>query len=188
MTHLLTWLPSWIFLVKASQLSLPNFIREHLMQQVGCSVVPGWPAQHICSSGVYLWCQDDLPNTYAAGGLFCGARMTCPTHLQQWCLSVVPGWPAQHICSSGVYLLCQDDVPNTFSAVVSICCAKMTCPTHLQQWCLSIVPGWPAQHISSSGVYLWCQDDLPNIFAAVVSIHLYIHSVNGNGNHFLLVC
>ena len=23
------------------------------MQQVGCSVVPGWPAQHICMSGVY---------------------------------------------------------------------------------------------------------------------------------------
>ena len=23
------------------------------MQQVGCSVVPGWPAQHICISGVY---------------------------------------------------------------------------------------------------------------------------------------
>ena len=53
MTHLLTWLPSWIFLVKAIQLSLPDFIGEHLMQQVGCSVVPGWPAQHICMSGVY---------------------------------------------------------------------------------------------------------------------------------------
>ena len=53
MTHLLTWLPSWIFLVKASQLSLPHFIGEHLMQQVGCFVVPGWPAQHICMSGVY---------------------------------------------------------------------------------------------------------------------------------------
>ena len=39
----------------------------------------------------------------AAGGLLCGARMTCPTHLQEWCLSVVPGWPAQHICMSGVY-------------------------------------------------------------------------------------
>ena len=24
-----------------------------LMQQVGCSVVPGWPAQHFCMSGVY---------------------------------------------------------------------------------------------------------------------------------------
>ena len=70
MIHLLTWLPSWIFLVKASQLCLPHFIGECLMQQVGC---------------------------------ICDARMTCPTHLQQWCLSVVPGWPAQHICKSGVY-------------------------------------------------------------------------------------
>ncbi len=32
------------------------------------------------------------------------------------------------------------------------------------------------------------QDDLPNTFAWVVSIHPYIHPVNGNGNHFLLVC
>ena len=53
MTHLLTWLPSWIFLEKASQLCLPHFIGEHLMQQVGCSVVPVWPAQHICMNGVY---------------------------------------------------------------------------------------------------------------------------------------
>ena len=53
MTHFLTWLPSWIFLVKASQLSLPHFIGERLMLQVGCSVVPWWPAQHICMSGVY---------------------------------------------------------------------------------------------------------------------------------------
>ena len=53
MTHLLTWLPSWIFMVKASQLSLPHFIGEHLMQQVGCSEVPGWHAQHICMSDVY---------------------------------------------------------------------------------------------------------------------------------------
>ena len=53
MTHLLTWQPSWIFLVKASQLCLPHFIGEHLMQQMGCSVVPGWPAQHICMNGVY---------------------------------------------------------------------------------------------------------------------------------------
>ena len=41
MTHFLTWLPSWIF--KPAM----------LMQQVGCSVVPGWPAQLICMSGVY---------------------------------------------------------------------------------------------------------------------------------------
>ena len=47
------WLPSWIFLVKASQLSLPHFIGEHLMQQVGWSMLPEWPAQHICMSGVY---------------------------------------------------------------------------------------------------------------------------------------
>ena len=53
MTHLLTWLPSWIFMLKASQLSLPHFIGEHLMQQVGC-----------------IW----------------RARMTCPTHLHEWCL------------------------------------------------------------------------------------------------------
>ena len=61
----LTWLPSWIFLVKASQLSLRHFIEEHLMQQVGCSVLPGWPIQYISMSGVYLWCQDDLSNTFA---------------------------------------------------------------------------------------------------------------------------
>ena len=53
MTRLLTWLPPWIFWVKASQLCLPHFLGERLMQQVGCSVVPGWPAQHICMSGVY---------------------------------------------------------------------------------------------------------------------------------------
>ena len=53
MTHLLTWLPSWIFLIKASQLRLPHFIGKRLLQQVGCSVVPGWPAQHLCMSGVY---------------------------------------------------------------------------------------------------------------------------------------
>ena len=124
----------------------------------------------------------------AAGGFFCGARMTCPTHLHEWCLSVVPGWPAERICMSGVYLWCQDDLPNTFAWVVSIYGARMTCPTHLHEWCLSMVPGWPAQHICMSGVYLWCQDDLPNTFAWVVFIHPYIHPVNGNGNHFLLVC
>ena len=114
MTHLLTWLPSW------SQLSLPHFIGEHLMQQVCCSVVPRWPAQHICMSAVYLWCQDDLPNTFAWVLSICGVRMTCPTHLQEWYPSVVPGWPAQHISISGVHLWCQDDLPNTFASVVSI--------------------------------------------------------------------
>ena len=122
------------------------------------------------AGGLYLWCQDDLPNTFAWVVSICGARMTCLTNLYEWCLSVVLGWPAQHICMSGVYLWCQDDLPNTFA------------------WVVSMVPGWPAQQICMSGVYLWCQDDLLNTFASVVSIHPYIHPVNGNGNHFLLVC
>ena len=111
MTHLLTWLPSWIFLVKESQLSLPHFIGAPLMQQVGCSVVPACPVQRICMGGVYLWCQDDLPNTSTWMMYICGAGMTCLTYLHGWCisvvhgwwLSVVTGWPAKHIFMSGVY-------------------------------------------------------------------------------------
>ena len=38
---------------KGKPAKLTSFIGEHLMQQVCCSVVPGWPAQHICVSGVY---------------------------------------------------------------------------------------------------------------------------------------
>ena len=170
MTYILTRLPSGIFLVKACQLSLHHFMGEHLMQQVSCSVVPGWPSQHISISGVSPWFQDDLPNTFAWVVSICGDRMTCPKHLHEWCLSVVPGWPAQHIWMSGVYLWwqddlpntfawvvsylwCQDDLPNTFAWVVSICGARMTYLTHLNEWCLSVVTGWPAQHICMSSVY-----------------------------------
>ena len=38
---------------KSKPAMLTSFIGEHLMQQGGCSVVAGWPAQHICMSGVY---------------------------------------------------------------------------------------------------------------------------------------
>ena len=126
---------------------------QHLIQQVSCSVVPGWPAQHICMSGVYLWYQDDLPKTFAWVVSICGTRMTYPRHLHEWCLSVMPGWPAQDICMSGVYLWCQDDLPKTVAWVVFLCGARMTCPRHLHEWCLSVEPGWPAQDICLSGVY-----------------------------------
>ena len=62
--------------------------------------------------------------------------------------------------------------------------------THLLTW----LPSWiflikaSQLCLCSRWVVLWCQDDLPNTFAWVVSIHPYIHPVNGNGDHFLLVC
>ena len=56
----------------------------------------------------------------AVGGLLCGARMTCPTYLHEWCLSVVPGWPDQHICMSGVY-----------SPISSSCAASTDIPDSL---------------------------------------------------------
>ena len=51
MTDLLTWLPSWIFMVKANQLSLPHFIGEHLMQRVGC--ICG--ARMTCPTHLHEW-------------------------------------------------------------------------------------------------------------------------------------
>ena len=79
-----------------TSMTYPSHLKEWCL-----SVVPDWPDQQ-CISGVYLCCQDDLPNTFTWVVSICGARITWPTHLHEWCLSVVPEWPDQHICISGV--------------------------------------------------------------------------------------
>ena len=132
------------------------------------SVVPAWPAQHIFISGVYLWCQHDLPKTFASVGVCLWFQDDLPN---------IFAW-------TGVYLWCQHDLPNTFPWVVSICGARMTCPTHCMNgvylWCQHDLPNTfssvlsicgariaSAQHICISGIYQWCQDDMPNTFASV---------------------